>query len=242
MKPSRMIQGLLDLLFSPQCVICGETRGDGTGDGICHTCRSQIGYITSPLCHRCGLPFIPESGIDHFCQDCLQSSLFFGIARALGRYEGGLKEAITRFKYQEKITLGEHLGSIMVQGTYPGLSFSLYHVLMPVPLHPKRLRERGFNQAAVLASQLSRRYRIPLDLFSLRRIRPTESQIHLGFHERRKNVKGAFTLKDAEKVQRKNILVIDDVYTSGATVNECAKVLMKAGAARVDVLTLARAV
>jgi ComF family protein len=241
MQSYAKLKVFLDLLFSSQCIMCGEKRENGE-DGICHGCLSQIDYISSPLCQRCGLPFLPESGSDHFCQGCLTLPPSFGIARALAKYAGGLKEAITCFKYGDKITLGENLGRFMAKIPYPDLTLTTYNLLMPVPLHPKRLKERGFNQAVILASQMSRKYQIPLDSLSLRRNRPTESQINLNFKERRRNVRGAFEVKDRKKVKAKNVLLIDDVYTSGATVNECAKVLMKAGAARVDVLTLARAV
>jgi ComF family protein len=241
MQSSGKIKIFFDLIFSPHCMICGKRIEDTRENWICPACLSQVAYISSPFCPRCGLPFVPETGSNHFCQVCLTSSPFFGTARALGKYEEGLKEAITKFKYQEKIILGENLGRLMAEILYPDLIPGTYDLFVPVPLHPKRLRERGFNQAAVLASQLSRWYQVPLDPLNLRRNRPTESQIHLDFKERRKNVKGAFSVKHEAKVNGKSILLIDDVYTSGATVNECAKVLRKAGAERVDVLTLARA-
>jgi ComF family protein len=242
MQSNNTAAAFLDLFFSSQCMVCGEKSKNGDTDGICNSCLSQIGSISTPLCNRCGLPFIPEGGINHFCQKCLVSPPFFGIARAFSRYQGGLKEAIARFKYEEKIALGEKLGKLMAQVTYPDLTLDAYHLVMPVPLHPKRLRERGFNQSAILAQQVNRRCRTPVDLFSLRRHRATGSQVNLGLTERRRNVKGAFSLSNGKKVKNKSVLLVDDVYTSGATVNECAKVLLKAGAVRVDVLTLARAV
>lgn len=242
MQSRGKVKIFLDLLFSPQCMMCGKRIAEEGEDWICHACLSQIAYISSPFCPRCGLPFVPETGSNRFCQVCLTSPPPFGTARSLGKYEEGLKESIARFKYEGKIILGENLGRLMAKILYPDLILSTYDLFMPVPLHPKRLRERGFNQAVVLGDQLSRRYRVPLDSLNLRRNRTTESQIHLDFKERRRNVKGAFEVRDEEKVKGKSILLIDDVYTSGATVNECTKVLRKVGAERVDVLTLARAV
>ena len=242
MQSSSKLKIFFDLIFPPQCMMCGKRIEDGEEDGMCHGCLLQIPYISSPLCHRCGLPFLLETGSNHFCNDCLLSPPLFKTARALGKYEEGLKKVIALFKYEGKFNLGEGLGRLMARIPHTDLTMSSYDLFMPVPLHPKRLRERGFNQAVVLASQLSKRYQIPVDSMNLCRHRPTESQIHLSFNERRTNVKGAFGVNDKGKIKGKNILLIDDVYTSGATVNECAKVLIKAGAETVDVLTLARAV
>jgi len=242
MQLNSTVKAFLNLFFPHRCLMCGGKSSDRDTDGICSACLSQIVYISPPICNRCGFPFLPQGGSNHFCQECLVSPPFFGIARSLSKYEGEFKEAITRFKYKEKVTLGEKLGQLMAEVTYPDLSMDAYDLLIPVPLHPKRLRERGFNQAVLLAQQVSRRHRIPVDLFSLRRHRITESQVNLGLSERRRNVRGAFTFNIVKKLKDKSVLLIDDVYTSGATVNECARVLRKAGAVQVDVLTLARAV
>lgn len=137
--------------------------------------------------------------------------------------------------------LGKKLGEIMAVRSYY-LNFSEYELLIPVPLHPKKLKKRGFNQAAILAKEVSKRHQILLDLFSLCRNRDSESQTNLTYRERKDNVKDAFSVKLSSKIKGKNILLIDDVYTTGATVNECSKVLLRAGAKKVDVLTLARAI
>lgn len=113
---------------------------------------------------------------------------------------------------------------------------------MPVPLHPKRLRWRGFNQSILLAREVSRAYSVPMDPFSLRRVRETPPQTELNEEERRRNVRGAFALAPGRSIERRNVLLVDDVYTSGATVNECVRTLRKSGARKVFVLTLARAV
>ena len=121
------------------------------------------------------------------------------------------------------------------------LSGTCYHTVMPVPLHPKRLRARGFNQALSLAQLVSKHYTIPLDRYNLVRTRWTQSQVGLSERKRKENVRGAFFLKKGRDVHRKTILLVDDVYTSGSTVDECAKVLTNAGAQAVHILTLARA-
>jgi len=127
---------------------------------------------------------------------------------------------------------------------YPYASFNIrdFSLVMPVPLHPIRLRERGFNQSVILAREIARRLSIPLDFMTLKRYIYTEPQIHLGKEERLTNVKGVFGVVNKEKILDRNIILIDDVYTTGSTVKECARVLMKSGASSVAVLTFARAV
>lgn len=130
----------------------------------------------------------------------------------------------------------------MAEFAYPGFDIRDYSLIMPVPLHPKRLRERGFNQSVILAREISERFRISLDFMTLVRHQYTEAQISLGKKEREVNVRGVFSVTDSGKVKGQKIILVDDVYTSGSTVKECARVLMKSRADRVAVLTLARAV
>jgi len=129
----------------------------------------------------------------------------------------------------------------MAERMEPFFSDTLYQSMVPVPLHPRRLRKRGFNQALVLARVLSRTYHIPLDRNYLVRTRWTQSQVGLSERERKDNVRGAFAVVHSTRIAQKTILLVDDIYTSGSTVDECSKVLINAGARQVDVLTLARA-
>jgi ComF family protein len=160
----------------------------------------------------------------------------------LGYYEGPLREAIHRWKYEEKIYLSSLFGEWMERSFSQYWEASLFDLLVPVPLHPQRLRERGFNQALLLVRELSHRTGIPYRKRLLEKRGRTIPQVHLSGVDREKGVKGAFRLTHGEGVQGKVILLIDDVYTTGATVNECAKVLIAGGAQRVDVFTLAHAV
>ncbi len=130
----------------------------------------------------------------------------------------------------------------MAQFAYPDFNIGDYSLLMPIPLHPKRLRERGFNQSVILAKEISKRFNISLDFMTLRRHVYTEPQISLGKREREVNVRGAFSVTDPAKIKGQEIILVDDVYTSGSTAKECARVLMKNKAGRVAVLTLARAI
>jgi ComF family protein len=235
-----LLDAFLDFFFPTRCFVCRKETVPT--EKICKTCSSNIKYISSPICIQCGIPFLSKIGRDHLCGACLTSKLYFSKARAVGYYEGVLQEAIHQFKYNKKTFLAKHLGALMINYEFDPFDFKSYDFIVPIPLHFKRLRERGFNQALSLAGYVGKRYDTPVDFTSLRRIRWEGPQINLGKIARERNVKGAFALYNKNRFTDKDVLLIDDVYTSGATVNECAKVLKKAGVASVDVFTLSRAV
>jgi competence protein ComFC len=149
---------------------------------------------------------------------------------------------IQKFKYGRKVALGKPLGRLMARGCKEFLVTCKAETIIPVPLHPRRLRWRGFNQSVLLARQIGRAYNLPLDCFTLLRKVDTPPQTQLPEEDRRKNMRGAFALSRKTAVKGKCLLLVDDVYTSGATVNECSRVLKQGGARAVFVLTLARAV
>ena len=163
------------------------------------------------------------------------------MARALGVYDGTFQELIHRWKYNGKIYLTPFWGEWMVEGLYRYWDGHSFDLLLPVPLHKKRLRERGFNQTLLLVKELSRRTGIPYRKSTLRKKKPTVPQVNLSGLEREKGVKGTFCFAGREKLEGKSILLVDDVFTTGATVNECSKILLTGGVERVDVLTLAHA-
>ena len=165
----------------------------------------------------------------------------FTIARSLARYEKTLLDAIHHFKYNKKIEIGESLGKMMTQYNYDSLDITDHSLLMPVPLHILRLKKRGFNQALILAKHIARKFSLPVDFTTLIRHVDTKPQVNLGKSERRRNIKGAFTVSQEEKIRGEKILLVDDVYTTGSTVRECSRVLIEKGAKKVSVLTLARA-
>ena len=235
-----LLDVLLDFFFPTICFVC--RKDIAPTQKVCKTCSSHIKYISSPICVQCGLPFLSKIGREHLCGACFTSESYFTKARAVGYYEGVLQEEIHQFKYNRKTFLAKHLGALMANYDLDSSNFKSYDFMIPVPLHFKRLRERGFNQALSLARYVGKRYDTPVDFKSLKRTRWEGPQVNLGKTERERNVKGAFVLYNKNKFTGKDILLIDDVYTSGATVNECAKVLKKAGVASVDVFTLSRAV
>jgi ComF family protein len=236
-----ILEAVSDVLFPPTCVSCSAVIF--TGDRpFCPSCFEEIDFISSPLCSCCGMPFGHEGTMDHLCGECITGRPPFLTARAVGRYRATLLEAIHRFKYNRETALGQMLGRMMAAYPFPGFEPGDYSLIIPVPLHEKKLRERGFNQSVVLARELSRCYALPLDFMSLRRLRHTEPQVGLGGKERETNVRGAFTVKDSKSVKGAGIILVDDVFTTGSTLRECARCLMDAGAERVAVLTLARAI
>jgi len=152
-----------------------------------------------------------------------------------------LRRVVQKFKYGRRVSLGKPLGRLLAQGCEEFLQDCPVELIIPVPLHPKRLRWRGFNQSVLLARQVSRAYNIPLDPFVIYRNKETPPQTQLREEERRKNVRGVFSLNPRKPIDGKRVLLVDDVYTSGATVNECSRSLKRGGAKEVYVLTLARA-
>jgi len=236
------LAGLADLVFPPRCLSCGGDLEEGASIAICEGCRAGIGYIRSPLCIVCGEPFASDVEKDHVCGSCLTSPPPFAAARSLGRFDGALMAMIHRLKYREQSRLASPLGYLMASGDYPGFRIGEASLVMPVPLHLQRLRQRGFNQSLLMAGTVGKRYGIPVDARSLRRPVASEPQVTLGRKERERNVRGVFAVADGKRIRGKSILLVDDVYTTGSTLKECARVLLRAGAREVSVLTLARSV
>ena len=227
-------------VLPPQCPCCGKFLEEGQ-QGFCSNCLSEIHWIKPPFCSACGTPFTSEEIQNHPCGGCMMRRKYFAMARALGAFEGSLQTAIHRWKYEGKTYLTPFFAEWMAEGLSRYWEPNFLDLLIPVPLHPQRLRERGFNQALLLAKELSRRTGIPYFKTILKKKKPTLPQVNLSGVEREKGLRGAFHVVEKEELSGKSVLLVDDVYTTGATVNECSKVLVKGGAGRVDVLTLAHA-
>ncbi|MCJ7803131.1 MAG: ComF family protein [Desulfobacterales bacterium] len=210
--------------------------------GFCSNCLSEIHWIESPYCSVCGIPFISKEVESHPCGACVTHRKYFTMARALGTYEGSLQEAIHHWKYEGKTNLTPFFAEWLAEGLKRYWEPDSLDLLIPVPLHTQRLRERGFNQALVLVKELSRRTGIPYQKTTLQKKKPTVPQVNLSGAERGKGLRGAFHVIGKEELVGKSALLVDDVYTTGATVNECSRVLRRGGAKRVDVLTLAHAI
>ncbi len=231
---------LFQFLLPPQCPCCEKFLEEGT-QGFCSSCFSQIRWIDPPFCSICGIPFASRKVETHPCGACVTHRRYFTMARALGAFEGSLQEAIHRWKYEGKTYLTPFFAEWMAEGLNRYWEPGSLDLLIPVPLHTRRLRERGFNQALLLVKDLSRRTGIPYRKTILQKKKPTVPQVNLSGVEREKALRRTFHVIEKEELSGLWILLIDDVYTTGATVNECSKVLLKGGAGRVDVLTLAHA-
>lgn len=213
---------LFDLLFPPRCLSCGRWVGRGA-DIFCPSCLEAFPWA-SPVDHR--LTEWSAGGIDPIDR-----------IGALARYDGLLSDLIVRMKYRKEEKIGHRLGRWMASLVSPVRDYDL---LLPVPLHPTRLRERGFNQSWLLAKWFAKGSLTRKDPFLLRRLRKTPPQTNLSRRERLENVRGAFVLTRPEQVEGKRVLLIDDVCTTGATLAECGRLLKKAGAASVEGMVLAR--
>lgn len=227
---------LLEFFLPRLCVFCGDAVGPEAQVAVCGACELKLEPVASPLCPCCGVVFGAREGADHLCGECTTEPPAFARARAPLVYEGPAADAIRRFKYSRRMEYLQVMQHWLMAPICRDLAAAA-KLLAPVPLHPKRLKERGFNQALLLAQAFPE---IPLGREVLARTRHTRPQAGLNPKERRDNVHRAFAVTRPEDVRGKSVLLLDDVYTTGATVRECARVLIKAGAREVNVLTVAR--
>ena len=237
--------GLIDIIYPPRCRICrtflrgGEGSRDQQTHPVCRTCFNNFTEITSPHCSICRRPFHGTIEDDHPCEACLRDEPFYDRLGAPYLYDGGVMEAIHALKYGGRTSLVDAVGPLLVSFAEDWLDQD-DGIIMPVPLHPKRLRERGFNQSLLLAREVASGTGRELDYLSLQRTRYTKPQTGLKSDDRRKNVRGAFGLTDRINMKNRSVILVDDVATTGNTLNECARILKKAGCKKVLCLVLAR--
>lgn len=229
---------LFDILIPQRCFLCGTpVPRDG---GLCPVCWSRITFLGSPQCLRCGLPFELEIGPATLCGACIADPPGFHRARSVFRYDGASRDLVLGFKHGDRTGRAPLFARWMARAgadLLPGTD-----VIVPVPLHPLRLFLRRYNQSALLANALSRQTGIRCCPDALIRVRHTPTQGGFGRRGRRANLQGVIRARRPDAIAGRNILLIDDVFTTGATVGECARALRAAGAGSVDVLTLARVV
>lgn len=230
---------LLDLLYPRVCAGCDKPMRDEPGH-LCWDCFASMPYIAHPYCARCGDPV--EGRVDEAfnCYACSEKEPHFELARSAVRYRGVLQEILRRFKYRGRLWAGAELAGLLDACVRTHYRPEEIDAVTFVPLYPVRRRERGYNQAEVLADQLARRLGKPLLRRCLARVRPTSTQTNLTAEQRATNVRGAFESRRTRQLAGRCVLLVDDVMTTGATVNECAKALKKGGAGRVVVVTVAR--
>lgn len=227
------LDGLLAVLLAPTCAACAVPLPHPTRGCVCATCWQQIVLTTPPLCTRCGTHLAGPAATT-LCAACLRTDSPIAQARAIGPYGGALRDIVHALKYDARRSLARPLGALMRNAGAPLLEVSAAAV--PVPLHPRRERTRGFNQAADLARHLQ----LPV-VSALVRVRPTDTQTALPALQRHANVAGAFrATRHAATLAGRSVILVDDVRTTGATLDACAAVLADAGVREVFALTAAR--
>jgi len=241
---NNFLSGVLDFIYPPRCLVCRKLIQEN--EGLCVDCLEKIQLIEKPYCHKCGKPLEFEATFEDVqapvCLDCRNKKLFFNFARSIGRYDGVLKECVHFLKYRSKKVLLKPISCLISKNLENTFLWEEFSFITPVPLHKKRYREREFNQAELIADLIGKQFRISVLPQALERTVYTSPQIKLNKEERLRNVKGVFKAGEHPWIRNSRILLVDDVYTTGSTLNECARVLKKAGAQEVYAFTLAHGI
>lgn len=230
----------VDIIYPPQCLSCRKLVGQK--GNLCSDCWEGIHFLSDPQCDQCGIPFEFETGKEMLCGNCITKEPPYKKARSVFKYDDASRSLITGFKYSDKLHISDHFAKWMLR---VGKEFiDEADIIVPVPLHRVRLFMRRYNQAALLSKSLGNNSGLNVCNDMLVRSKNTRPQAGLLFKQRALNVRGAFKInpKYTSYIVGKNIILVDDVMTTGATIEACAKVLKKAGAASVNVLTVGRTV
>jgi len=230
----------LDIALPPLCPSCREPVSQQSG--LCASCWSKLSPIERPFCERLGIPFTYDPGPGIYSMQALAAPPAYTRARAAVRYDEVARTLVHALKYGDRLDLAPTMARWMARAGAELLQDA--DLVVPVPLHWRRLWARRFNQSATLADLLAAQYGTPVSVTALKRIKATPQQVGLSKSERAANVQGAFRVDDAGKAEiaRRHIVLVDDVLTSGATVDTCARAMLRAGARQVDVLVFARVV
>jgi ComF family protein len=231
---------VLDTALPPLCASCRAPLGNL--GGLCPACWSRVSFIAPPFCERLGVPFAYDPGPGILSMEAIADPPAYGRARAAVRYDDVARDLVHRLKYGDRLDLATTMGRWMARAGRELVEEA--DALLPVPLHWRRLWGRRFNQAAALAKAVAATRGLPVLTEALRRVRATPQQVGLSRSERAVNVQGAFAVTQHGKaaIFGKRLVLVDDVLTSGATVDTCARALLRAGARNVDVLVFARVV
>ena len=229
----------LDVALPTLCVAC---RAPVDGEGVCAACWARLSFIAAPFCPQLGIPFVYDPGPGLLSMEAIADPPAYARARAAVRYDDVARTLVHALKYQDRTDLAPTMGRWMARAGRELLGEA--DLLVPVPLHWRRAWSRQFNQSGALARVIERQTGVKLASEALRRVRPTEQQVGLSRTQRASNVQGAFRVAPDRKadIAGRRVVLIDDVLTSGATVDACARALLRAGAAQVDVLVFARVV
>lgn len=233
-------RALTDLVYPPSCIACGA--GAAEPHTFCARCWAQVRFIERPFCERLGTPFAADLGSPLLSPAAIADPPVFGRARAVALYDEIPRRLVHRLKYGDRADLAPALGGMMARAGAELLGQA--DVIVPVPLHRRRLWQRRFNQAMALAEAVARRSGVPVDPFLLARVKGTRPQVGLTRAQRRQNLQGAFRVpaEARPRLEERRVLLVDDVITTGSTANAAARALLRGGAAAVDVLAFARVV
>ena len=235
----QQLASCVDLLLPPACLLCRKLlTTDLDAQSLCRDCLAEMPPLSAAHCSCCAQPF-PSTTANHLCSACLKRPPSFSIVHAAGLYQGNIKDAVQQLKYRNQLTLAEPLGRRLGKIVAAAGTGFAPDCIVPVPLHPHRLRQRGYNQALELARPISRELNVPLETTLLQRSRKTLQQQGLSATERKRNLRNAFSL--SSKPPELKILLIDDVMTTGETVRECCRVLVAGGVKEVQVAIIGRA-
>lgn len=235
----RAWDNIIDFLLPRLCCGCGE-RILNKAWLVCEPCLDSIAPLLLPVCRTCGCPDA-RIKTENKCANCPPGTTYFVRARGVAVFSGIAHTLIHRLKYQRRVEYAPLL-SLQMARHYCDETDDFAEIIVPVPLHATRLRDRGFNQSTLIARHFGKIQKLPVSEIALQRTRSTPSQTSMKKLQRRKNVAGAFACKNPEPIIGKRVLLIDDVYTTGSTLNECARILKEAGAESVECLSYARAV
>ncbi|HEV2287326.1 MAG TPA: ComF family protein [Candidatus Acidoferrales bacterium] len=245
MKLRHAIDALSSVFFPAPCQICDQILDTASLLPICEDCLTSLKPFRGPCCLSCGRPFVSEVALDAAeprCFACRRGVYAFDLARSYGEYSEPMARAISLLKYENLMPLGRWFSARLKERIRSEPETFVADVLVPVPLHPARLRERGYNQAELIARPLARSLALPLGTYLLVRTKPRPARLLLSRRERWLTVRGAYEMRKGARVDNLRVLLIDDVFTTGATLDACARALKAAGAKSVIGLTVARVV
>jgi ComF family protein len=235
--------GLAAVVMPDDCRVCERLREDASRIPVCGECLGSFFAIQEPICRLCGRPMLegahggPEGPL---CALCRRQTYSFDLARSFAAYNEPLMRAVTLLKHEAIRPLAAWFGERLVEVARRELACFKAEVVVPVPLHPERQRERGFNQAELLARSVARHLGLPLEKQVLVRAKPRPSKLRLSRHERWQVARGAYAPAPGGRIDNRRVMLVDDVFTTGATLDSCARALRSAGAAKVAALTVAR--
>lgn len=228
MLKNNFLEKIINIIYPNKCPLCGKVLE--FDELVCKKCESELKYIREPICKKCGKQLLEEE--KEYCEDCKKRIHYFDSGIGVFAYTGSIKNAIYEFKYKDMKVYGKFFGMKMAEYAKGYINHWKADVIVPVPVSKKKYLKRGYNQAEILAKELSKNCNIPMDATVLYRIKDTRPQKEMTRESRKKNLENAFIIS-GNVVKYKKVILVDDIYTTGSTIDECAKALKAAGVEKV---------